>query len=118
MQTSEEENMKIWKLIENVGVDCIKLYEKKNKRDPLEREYEARVDFWNRYIEAQLAKVEFCCDRRYYYELKKNLIYQAQCDLEPIIKILGERKQFENATFIITIDKNKVKEKENMEEQR
>jgi hypothetical protein len=59
MKTSEEENMKIWKLIENAGVDCIKLYEKKNRRDPLEREYEARVDFWNRYIEAQLAKVEF-----------------------------------------------------------
>ncbi len=113
MQTSEEENMKIWKLIENTCVDSIELYEKKNKRDPLEREYEARVDFWNRYIEAQLAKVEFCCDRRYYYELKKNLIYQAQCDLEPIIKILNERKQFENVTFIITIDKNKVKENAN-----
>ena len=41
MQTSEEENMEIWKLIETVGVDCIKLYEKKNKKDPLEREYEA-----------------------------------------------------------------------------
>ena len=103
MQTSKEENMKIWKLIETAGIDCIKLYEKKNKRDPLEREYEARVDF--------------CCDRKYYYELKKNLLYQAQCDLEPIIKILGERKQFENVTFIITIDKNKVKENDNMEEQ-
>ena len=113
MQTSEEENMKIWKLIETAGIDCIKLYEKKNKKDPLEREYEDRVDFWNRYIEAKLAEVEFCCDRKHYYELKNNLIYQAQCDLEPLIKILCERKQFENITFIITIDKNKVKENEN-----
>lgn len=38
MQTSEEENMKIWKLIETSCSDCIKMY--------LEREYEARVDFW------------------------------------------------------------------------
>lgn len=114
MQTSEEENMKIWKLIETTDVDCIKIYREENKKkDPLELEYEARVDFWNRYIEAQLAEVEFCCDRKYYYELKKNLIHQAQCDLEPIIKILGERKQFENVTFIITIDKNKVKENAN-----
>ena len=117
MQTSED-HMKIWKLLETTSVDCIKIYREENKKkDPLEREYEARVDFWNRYIEAQLAKVEFCCDRKYYYELKKNLLYQAQCDLEPIIKILGERKQFENVTFIITIDKNKVKENENIEEQ-
>lgn len=109
MQTLEEENMKIWKLIETAGIDCIKLYEKKNKKDPLEREYEARVDFWNRYIEAKLAEVEFCCDRNYYYRLKADLIQQAQYDLEPIIKILSERKQFENVTFIITIDKNEVK---------
>jgi len=118
VQTSEEEKMKIWKLLENTCVDSIELYEKKNKKDPLECEYEDRVDFWNRYIEAQLTKVKFCCDKKYYYELKKNLLYQAQCDLEQIIKILGERKQFENVTFIITIDKNKVKENENMEEQR
>lgn len=32
MQTSEEENMKIWKLIENTCVDSIELYEKKNKK--------------------------------------------------------------------------------------
>ena len=113
MQTSEEENMKIWKLIENSCVDSIKLYEKKNKKDPLERKYEARVDFWNRYIEAKLAEVEFCCDKRYYYKLRNDLIYQAQRDLEPIIKILGERKQSENVAFIITIDKNKVKEDAN-----
>lgn len=113
MQTSEEENMKIWKMIENTCVDTIKLYEKKNKKDPLEREYEDRVDFWNRYIEAKLAEVEFCCDRKYYYELKANLIRQAQCDLEPLIKILGERQKFENVTFIITADKNKVKENAN-----
>ena len=113
MQTSEEENMKIWKLIENAGIDCIKLCEKKNKKDQLEREYEDRVDFWNRYIEANLAEVEFCCDRKYYYKLRNDLIYQAQRDLEPIIKILGERKQFENVTFIITIDKNKEVENEN-----
>ena len=73
----------------------------------MEREYEARVDFWNRYIEDQLANIEFRCDRKYYYEFRKNLIHQAQCDLEPIIKILSERKQFENATIIITIGKNK-----------
>lgn len=109
MQTSEEENMKIWKLIETVGVDCIKLYEKKNKKDPLEREYEARVDFWNRYIKDQLANIEFRCNRKYYYEFRKNLIYQAQRDLEPIIRMLDQRKQFENATFIITIGKNEVK---------
>ena len=95
MQTSEEENMKIWKLIETSCSDCIKMYREENIKDPLEREYEARVDFWNRYIEAQLAEVEFCCDKKYYYELKNDLIYQAQCDLEPIIKILNERKQFE-----------------------
>lgn len=100
MQTSEEENMKIWKLIETSCSDCIEIYREENKRDSLERVYEERVDFWNRYIEAQLAKVEFCCDKKYYYELKNNLIYQAQCDLESIIKILGERKQFENVTFI------------------
>lgn len=111
MQTSEEKNKKIWKLIENTCVDSIKLYEKKNKKDPLEREYEARVNFWNRYIEAKLAEVKFCCDRKYYYGLKANLIQQAQRDLEPIIKILGRRKQFENMTFIITIDKNNVSEK-------
>lgn len=109
MQTSEEENMKIWKLIETVGVDCIKLYEKKNKKDPLECEYEARVDFWNRYIKDQLANIEFRCNRKYYYEFRKNLIYQAQRDLEPIIRMLDQRKQFENATFIITIGKNEVK---------
>ena len=113
MQTSEEENMKIWKLIETAGIDCIKLYEKKNKRDPLECEYEARVDFWNRYIEAKLAEVEFCCDRKYYYELRNNLIYQAQCDLEPIIKILNERKQFENVTLIIEVKRPK---EENVDE--
>ena len=89
------------------------MQEKKDKKDPLEREYEDRVDFWNRYIEAKLAEVEFCCDRSYYYKLRNDLIYQAQCDLEPIIRILGERKQFENVTFIITIDKNKVKENAN-----
>lgn len=100
-------------MIETASVDCIKAYENKNIKDPLEREYEARVDFWNRYIEANLAKIEFCCDKRYYYELRNNLIYQAQCDLELIIKILGERKQFENVKFIITIDKNKVKENTN-----
>lgn len=51
MQTSEEENMKIWKLIETSCSDCIKMYREENKKDPLEREYEVRVDFWNRYIE-------------------------------------------------------------------
>ena len=100
MQTSEEENMKIWKLIETSYSDCIEIYREENKKDLLERVYEERVDFWNRYIEAQLAKVEFCCDKKYYYKLRNNLIYQAQCDLEPIIKILGERKQFENVIFI------------------
>lgn len=113
MQTSEEENIKIWKLIETSCSDCIKIHREETKKDPLERVYEERVDFWNRYIEAQLAKVEFCCDKKYYYKLRNNLIYQAQCDLEPIIKILGERKQFENVTFIISIDKNKVKENAN-----
>ena len=106
MQTSEEENMKIWKLIETSCSDCIKMHREENIKDPLEREYEARVNFWNRYIEAQLAEVEFCCDKKYYYKLRNNLIYQAQCDLEPIIKILNERKQFENVTFIITIGEN------------
>ena len=100
MQTSEEENMKIWKLIETSYSDCIEIYREENKKDLLERVYEERVDFWNRYIEAQLAKVEFCCDKKYHYKLRNNLIYQAQYDLEPIIKILGERKQFENVTFI------------------
>ena len=100
MQTSEEENMEIWKLIETSCSDCIKIHREENKKDPLERVYEERVDFWNRYVEAQLAKVEFCCNKKYYYKLRNNLIYQAQCDLEPIIKILGERKQFENVTFI------------------
>ena len=100
MQTSEEENMKIWKLIETSCSDCIKIHREENKKDPLERVYEERVDFWNRYIEARLAKVEFCCDKKYYYKLRNNLICQAQCDLEPIIKILSERKQFENVTFI------------------
>ena len=109
MQTSEEENMKIWKLIETSCSDCIKMHREENIKDPLEREYEARVNFWNRYIEAQLAEVEFCCDKKYYYKLRNNLIYQAQCDLEPIIRMLGKRKQFENVTFIITIDKNEVK---------
>ncbi len=107
MQTSEEENMKIWKLIETIGIDCIKLYREENKKDPLEREYEARVDFWNRYIEAQLANIEFRCNRKYYYEFRKNLIYQAQRDLEPIIKMLGERKQFENLTLIIEVKRPK-----------
>ena len=106
MQTSEEENMKIWKLIETSCSDCIKMHREENIKDPLEREYEARVNFWNRYIEAQLAEVEFCCDKKYYYKLRNNLIYQTQCDLEPIIKILNERKQFENVTFIITIGEN------------
>ena len=82
------------------------MHREENIKDPLEREYEARVNFWNRYIEAQLAEVEFCCDKKYYYKLRNNLIYQAQCDLEPIIKILNERKQFENVTFIITIGEN------------
>ena len=100
MQTSEEENMKIWKLIETSYSDCIEIYREENKKDSLERVYEERVDFWNRYIEDRLAKVKFCCDKKYYYKLRNNLIYQAQCDLEPIIKILGERKQFENVTFI------------------
>ena len=104
MQTSEEENMEIWKLIETVGVDCIKLYEKKNKKDPLEREYEAWVDFWNRYIKDQLANIEFRSNRKYYYEFRKNLIYQAQRDLEPIIRMLGDADESE--TFIITIGKN------------
>ena len=98
--------MKIWKLIETSCSDCIKMHREENIKDPLEREYEARVNFWNRYIEAQLAEVEFCCDKKYYYKLRNNLIYQAQCDLEPIIKILNERKQFENVTFIITIGEN------------
>ena len=92
--------MKIRKLIETSCSDCIKMHREENIKDPLEREYETWVDFWNRYIEAQLAKVEFCCDKKYYYKLRNNLIYQAKCDLEPIIKILGERKQFENVTFI------------------
>ena len=100
MQTSEEENMKIWKLIETSYSDCIEIYREENKKDLLERVYEERVDFWNRYIEAQLAKVEFCCNKKYYYKLRNNLIYQAQCDLELIIKILDKRKQFENVTFI------------------
>lgn len=117
MRTSED-CMKIWKSIKTSGVDCIKIYEKKNKKDPLEYEYEARMDYWNRFIKSKLAEVEFCCDRRYYMELKKNLIEDAMRDLQPINKILNERKQFENFTFIITIDKNKVKENENMEEQR
>ena len=98
--------MKIWKLIETSCSDCIKMHREENIKDPLEREYEARVNFWNRYIEAQLAEVEFYCDKKYYYKLRNNLIYQAQCDLEPIIKILNERKQFENVTFIITIGEN------------
>ena len=92
MQTSEEENMKIWKLIKTSCSDCIKMYREENKKDPLEREYEARVDFWNRYIEDQLANIEFRCNRKYYYEFRKNLIHQAQCDLEPIIRMLGKRK--------------------------
>jgi hypothetical protein len=112
MQTSED-YMKIWKMVETTGVECIKRYEEENKKDPLELEYKARVDFWNRYIEAQLAKVEFCCDRKYYYELRNKLIYQAQHVLEPIIKILGERKQFENVTFIIKVDRKKVEQDEN-----
>lgn len=74
----------------------------------MKREYEA-VDFWNRYIKDQLANIEFRCNRKYYYEFRKNLIYQAQRDLEPIIRMLDQRKQFENATFIIIIDKNEVK---------
>lgn len=82
-------------------------YIEKDEKDPLEREYEARVDFWNRYIEATLAKVEFCCDRKYYNKLRNNLIEEAKRDLEPISKILVKRKQFENVTCIITIDKNK-----------
>ena len=77
MQTSEEENMKIWKLIETSCSDCIKTYREENKKDPLEREYEVRVDFWNRYIEDQLANIEFRCNKKYYYEFRKNLIYQA-----------------------------------------
>lgn len=81
----------------------LKLYREENKKDSLERDYKARVDFWNRYIEDQLANIEFRCNRKYYYEFRKNLIYQAQRDLEPIIKILGERKQFENVTFIFKI---------------
>ena len=109
MQTSEEENMEIWKLIETSYSDCIKMYREENKKDPLECEYEARVDFWNRYIKDQLANIEFRSNRKYYYEFRKNLIHQAQCDLEPIIRMLGKRKQFENVTFIITIDKNEVK---------
>ena len=112
MQTSED-YMKIWKMIETTGIECIKRYEEENKKDPLELEYKARVDFWNRYIEAQLAKVEFCCDRRYYYELRNNLIEQAKCDLEPIIKILNERKQFENVTLIIEVKRLK---EENVDE--
>lgn len=114
MQTLDD-NMKIWKLFETSSVECIKLYQEENKKDPLEREYEARVDFWNRYIEANLAKVEFCCDRKYYFELRKNLIEDARRDLEPIIKTLGKRKQFENVRFIISIDKNKEKEDANEE---
>ena len=58
MQTSEEENMKIWKLIKTSCSDCIKMYREENKKDTLERDYEARVDFWNRYIEDQLANIE------------------------------------------------------------
>ena len=100
MQTSEEENMKIWKMIETSYSDCIEIYREENKKDLLECVYEERVDFWNRYIEDQLANIEFRCNKKYYYEFRKNLIYQAQCDLEPIIKILGERKQFENVIFI------------------
>ena len=45
MQTLEEENMKIWKLIETSCSDCIKMYREENKKDTLERDYEARVDF-------------------------------------------------------------------------
>ena len=105
--------MKIRKLIETSCSDCIKMHREENIKDPLEREYETWVDFWNRYIESTLAEIEFCCDRKYYYELRKNLIYQAQCDLEPIIKKLGARKHFENVRFIITIDEHKEKEDAN-----
>lgn len=104
---------KIWKLIETSCSDCIKLYEKKNKKDPLECEYEARVDFWNRYIKDQLANIEFRCNRKYYYEFRKNLIYQAQRDLEPIIRMLGQRKQFENVTLIVEVKRPKENRNEN-----
>ena len=32
MQTSEEENIKIWKLIETSCSDCIKMYREENKK--------------------------------------------------------------------------------------
>ena len=59
MQTSEEENMKIWKLIETSYSDCIEIYREENKKDLLECVYEERVDFWNRYIEATFISAEF-----------------------------------------------------------
>lgn len=102
---ASEDYMKIWKLIETTGIECIKLYQEENKKDPLEREYKARVDFWNRYIEARLREIEFCCDREYYFRLRNNLIEDAKRDLGSIIEMISFRKQFEPVKFIIEIKK-------------
>ena len=39
MQTSEEENMKIWKLIETSYSDCIEINREEKKKKPFERVY-------------------------------------------------------------------------------
>jgi hypothetical protein len=105
MQTSEEENMKVWKLLENTCVVCIKLYEKKNKKDPLEKEYNTRLDFWKRYIEAKLT-TGVCYDKQRFIELKRNLIEEAKQDLEPLSRMLLAKKQLSNIGLVAVIEVN------------
>ena len=104
MQTSEEENMKIYRTIE---ATCLKNIDELdiNKKDPLEKEYNARLDFWKRYIEAKLT-TGVCYDKQRFIELKRNLIEEAKQDLEPLSRMLLAKKQLSNIGLVAVIEVN------------
>ena len=104
MQTSEEENMKIYRTIE---ASCLKNIDVLDitKKDELEQAYDTRLDFWKRYIEAKLAS-GMCYDKQRFIELKRNLIEEAKRDLEPLSRMVFAKKQLNNIRLVAVIEVN------------
>ena len=109
MQTSEEENKKIFDTIHNSCIECIEKYN--IELDPIIKEYKAREEFWNTYIKAELEKYKFYPDREL-YRLKKHLIETARNDLETINRLRLE-KEMTSIKIIVKINKKEDIKDEN-----
>ena len=71
----------------------------------MEQEYNTRLDFWKRYIEAKLA-TGMCYDKQRLIELKRNLIEEAKRDLEPLSRMVFAKKQLSDIGLVAIIEVN------------